>query len=159
DYAVADVCSTTNTGRSHFAHRLAIAVDSPAQLRERLAAFVAGERAPGLMGGHAASKHRPQVVFLFTGQGAQYGGMGRQLYETQPTFRTALDRCAELLRPHLSRSLLSVLYPVPDMVSPLDETAYAQPALFALEYALAELWKSWGIAPDAVMGHSVGEYA
>ena len=77
-----------------------------------------------------------------------------------PVFRAALDRCAELLRSHLDKPLLSVLYPRGRRaVSPLDETAYTQPALFALEYALAELWKSWGIQPSAVLGHSVGEYA
>ena len=84
--------------------------------------------------------------------------MGRQLYETQPTFRAALDACAELLRPYLERPLLSVLYPNPGVDSPLDQTAYTQPALFALEYSLAMLWRSWGVKPAAVMGHSVGEY-
>src|SRR2546426_1226364 len=84
--------------------------------------------------------------------------MGRQLYETQPTFRESLDRCEELLRPHLDRGLLSVLYPNDGQSSPLDETAYTQPALFALEWALFELWRSWGVEPSAVMGHSVGEY-
>lgn len=84
--------------------------------------------------------------------------MGRQLYDTQPTFRDALNQCDELLRPNLSQSLLSILYPESGQSSKLNDTAYAQPALFALEYALAQLWQSWGIEPDAVMGHSVGEY-
>src|SRR5260370_13099667 len=84
--------------------------------------------------------------------------MGGRLYETQPTFRKTLERCEELLRAHMERPVLSVVYPDSEESSLLDETAYAQPALFALEYALAELWRSWGIEPAVVMGHSVGEY-
>jgi acyl transferase domain-containing protein len=84
--------------------------------------------------------------------------MGRQLYDTQPTFRACLNRCDEILRPYLKESLLSILYPEPGKTSLLDQTAYTQPALFAFEYALFELWKSWGVHPDAVMGHSLGEY-
>ena len=157
--SLADVCFTANIGRSHFAHRLAAAADSPGQLREQLAAFIDGRPAAGLVSKHLQSKNRPKAAFLFTGQSSQYQGMGRELYRTQPTFRKALDQCAEILRPYLEQPLLAVLFPEPGVPSPLDETAYTQPALFALEYALAELWQSWGIEPGAVLGHSVGEYA
>jgi acyl transferase domain-containing protein len=154
---LADTCFSANVGRSHFSHRASVTADSVAVLRERLASLAAGSPSPGGRVEQAAST-APRVAFLFSGQGSQYVGMGRRLYETQPTFRAVLERCDELSRPLLGRSLLSVLYPEPGVASPLDETAFTQPALFALEYALAELWRSWGITPSLVMGHSVGEY-
>ncbi len=152
------MCFTANTGRSHFGHRAAVIGETSAALGSALEAYGRGVIAPGLMHGTVERGTGAKVAFLFTGQGAQYVGMGRKLYETAPTFTAALNRCAELLRPYLDRSLLSVLYPSAGNSSPLDETAYTQPALFAIEYALAQLWRSWGIEPAAVMGHSVGEY-
>lgn len=154
--ALQDVAFTANTGRAHFRHRLAVIADSVAAAQTKLALHAAGQAATGVVTGQSVD--RPKIVFLFTGQGSQYVGMGRQLYDTPPTFRATLDRCDELLRRHLDRSLLDVLFPKAGGPSPLDDTAYTQPALFAVEYALAELWKSWGIEPDAVMGHSIGEY-
>ncbi len=193
-----DVCFTANTGRSHYDHRLAVVTESSVQLCQQLSAFAAGKDPNGLSSEQVTKRKPPKIAFLFTGQGSQYVGMGRQLYETQPTFRQTLDQCAEILRPYLEKPLLEVLYPstegergrrgdgemgrwgdgemgrkesnasfppspphplTPSPPHPLDETAYTQPALFALEYALFRLWESWGIKPDAVMGHSVGEYA
>ena len=159
DTQLADVCFTANTGRSHFAHRLAIPAASSAELRDALAAVVAGATPGGVVLGQLKSSRAPEVAFLFSGQGAQYVGMGRSLYETQPTFRRALERCDEILRPLMDRPLLSVLYPDRGTTSPIDETGYTQPALFALEWAIAELWRSWGVEPTAVMGHSIGELA
>ncbi len=156
--ALADICFTANTGRMHFPHRLTISAGSTLQLRERLAAFSAGRTNPGVQSGLVQPQSGQKIAFLFTGQGSQYIGMARQLYDTQPTFRHTLDRCDEILRAYLEQPLLSVLYPTGENPSPLDETIYTQPALFALEYALAEMWRSWGIEPDIVMGHSVGEY-
>ncbi len=156
--SIADVCFTANTGRAHFDHRLTVITESTVQLRKQLGAFAAGRETEGLVSGQVTSRKGPKIAFLFTGQGSQYIGMGRQLYETQPTFRQTLDRCDEILRPYLQKPLLKVLYPATVESSLLDETAYTQPALFALEYAFAELWKSWGIEPAVVMGHSVGEY-
>lgn len=155
--SLADVCFSANTGRSYFDRRLALIVESSTQAREELAAIATGKTSRD-ESENSPNNRKPKVAFLFTGQGSQYVGMGRHLYETQPIFRQTLDRCDELLHPYLNQSLLSILYPEPGTPSLLNETAYTQPALFALEYALAKLWQSWGVEPTAVMGHSVGEY-
>ncbi|NEQ18469.1 MAG: acyltransferase domain-containing protein, partial [Moorea sp. SIO3E2] len=139
-------------------HRLSLVAATKAELQERLKAFGTEEEVTGLVSGVVSGGESPKVAMLFTGQGSQYVGMGRQLYETQPTFRKALEQCAEILQPYLDRHLLEVLYSLEAEESVLEQTAYTQPALFALEYALFQLWQSWGIKPDVVMGHSVGEY-
>jgi acyl transferase domain-containing protein/acyl carrier protein len=155
---LADIAFTANTGRQHFSKRVAVVASSVAETREQLSAFHEGIAAPGVFANETVKAKLSRIAFLFTGQGSQFAGMGRVLYDTQPSFRNTLQRCDELLRPYLNESLLSVLYPAAAESSPIGETAYTQPALFALEYALAELWRSWGIVPAAVMGHSVGEY-
>ncbi len=142
----ADVGFTANTGRSHFPARLAVIGGTPAELRQSLATAEPHE-----------AGEAPRIGFLFTGQGAQYPGMGLGLYETSPVFREALDSCAKGLAPYLQPGLLDVLRGTEPGVS-IHRTAYAQPTLFAVEYALAMLWRSWGIEPVAVMGHSLGEY-
>ena len=158
EISLADVCFTANTGRSHFPHRLATVASSTAQLQEQLQAFETGKPNPQIISGQRSGNRSPKIAFLFTGQGSQYVGMGRELYQTQPTFRKTLLHCDEILREYLEKPLLEVLYPEPGKTSPINETAYAQPTLFALEYALAKLWNAWGIYPEAVMGHSIGEY-
>jgi len=153
---LADLCHTANTGRAHFGSRMGIVAASTAELREKLRSRRSG-KANGVFRGNAPSP--PGVAFLFTGQGAQFAGMGRELYDTQPTFREALLRCGELLKDQLDPPLLEAIYPAENGdCGRVDQTAYTQPALFALEYALYSLWKSWGVEPNAVLGHSVGEY-
>jgi acyl transferase domain-containing protein/NADPH:quinone reductase-like Zn-dependent oxidoreductase/NAD(P)-dependent dehydrogenase (short-subunit alcohol dehydrogenase family)/acyl carrier protein len=159
EVAFPDVCYTTNTGRVHFAHRLALVAETTAAAEAALATVGAGGLAPAVLTGPVVAPTSQKIAFLFTGQGSQYVGMGRELYETQATFRHALDRCAELLRPHLEHPLLAVLFGATGTETLLDETGYTQPALFALEYGLAELWRSWGVEPTWVLGHSVGEIA
>ena len=156
--SLADAAFTANTGRAHFAHRIALVAPSIDRVREQLSAVANGETPHGVFRGETRSDQRVKVAFLFTGQGSQYAGMGRRLYETAPVFRRVLDECAELVRPHLDRPLLSLLYPAAGDEGLIDQTGYGQPALFAVEYALAALWRSWGVEPTLVLGHSVGEY-
>ncbi|MCB0082060.1 MAG: type I polyketide synthase, partial [Caldilineaceae bacterium] len=153
---LADICFTANIGRTDFAYRLAVVGGEKAEISQKLARFAEDEQANALLSGQVIKNKSPKIAFLFTGQGSQYIGMGRELYEKEPVFRQTLEQCDAYLR-QLDISLLSVLYPTGEE-SPLNQTAYAQPALFAIEYALAQLWRSWGINPDVVMGHSVGEY-
>ncbi|MCP4702674.1 MAG: acyltransferase domain-containing protein, partial [Gammaproteobacteria bacterium] len=105
---------------------------------------------------------RRPAVFMFSGQGAQYTGMGRELYQTETVFRERIDICAEYLIPHLQQDIRAILYPNENSGEEaelrLKQTALTQPALFSVEYALAGLWMAWGIRPVAMIGHSIGEY-
>lgn len=151
---------TTLTRRSHFQHRLAIVAESIEQMQQQLEDFAQASELDRFLYREIPVQAQPSpIAFLFTGQGSQYAGMGKVLYETQPTFRRILNQCDEILRDYLELPLLSVLYPDQSDSPYLHQTAYTQPALFSLEYALAKLWQSYGIVPDALMGHSVGEYA
>ena len=157
--SVPNICFTASTKKTHFSHRLAVPVQSHGQIIRKLEIFNFGENDPEICVGEVKSSDAPKLAFMFSDQGAQYVGMGKQFYETQPIFREALNRCSEILDSRLDQPLLSVIYPdSDDQRSLINETTNAQPTLFALEYAMAEMLKSWGIVPDAVMGHSVGEY-
>ncbi len=162
--SLADLCFSASTGRAQLPYRLAVVAGDHGELHSRLAGFSAGQADPAtVFQGQTIANKRPKIAFLFTGQGAQYLGMGRQLYATEATFRQAFDRCDAIVQPWLGRSLHAVLYPADPALEAenaalLDTTLFTQPALFALEYALSALWRSWGIEPAAVIGHSVGEY-
>ncbi|QDU65451.1 type I polyketide synthase [Engelhardtia mirabilis] len=147
-------CRTAATGREHFHWRAALVVEDRAQLELRLAELAVD--GPHEAVGRAAS-HPPRVAFLFTGQGSQYAGMARELHATEPVFRAALERCEVALAPHLDVPLREVLFG--NHTDRLARTDATQPALFAVEVALAELWRSVGVEPTWVLGHSVGEYA
>ncbi len=158
DVALEDIALTAATGRAHLARRVAFVSETKADLARDLHAFAEGQTPPTASEGTLRPGERPRWAFLFTGQGAQYAGMGKGLYESEPVFRSILDRAAKVLEGRLPKPLLSVLFPREGEPTPLSETGYTQPALFALEYALVEQWRAWGIAPSAVIGHSVGEY-
>jgi acyl transferase domain-containing protein/surfactin synthase thioesterase subunit len=152
DACLQDICFTSTSGRMHFPARFAAVATSKEQLQEALAAAVA-EGAPP----RAAGKRR--VAFLFSGQASQYPGMGAELYRHHRVFRDEVDRCAEIVGDRLALPLLDVLLGDPGDAKLIDETAYTQPALFAIQAGLVALWRSWGIVPEAVVGHSVGEFA
>jgi len=149
EQALADVAWTLQQGRRAFLHRRAVVVRTHAEAARALA-----DAAQGVAG--RAGSEAPAAVFLFPGQGAQYAGMARGLHAREPVFREALDRCAELLRPHLGLDLREAVFS--DDADRLKQTALTQPALFAVEYALAQQWMAWGIVPESMIGHSVGEY-
>ena len=156
--ALSDIARTCVVGRSHFAERAAIFATDIADARKKLTAVAAGEAGPGIARGRVAGSTAPEIAFVFTGQGAQYPSMAMRLMESQPVFKQAMEECARRLEPHLPKPLLSVIRGTDGLDGLIDDTRYTQPALFAVEYSLAQLWRSWGVEPAVVMGHSVGEY-
>jgi amino acid adenylation domain-containing protein len=154
---LADVAYTLQVGRRAFAHRRALLCRDP----EDAAAALQSRDPERILTARPEPGDRP-IVFLFTGQGSQYPNMGRGLYEAEPTFRGEVDRCCGLLRPHLGLDLRELLFPAPELepeaAEKLRQTAVSQPALFVIEYALATLWMQWGVRPQAMLGHSIGEY-
>ncbi|KQW87440.1 hypothetical protein ASC94_29105 [Massilia sp. Root418] len=166
---LADVAYTLQTGRAQLAHRRAVVCTDAAGALAALDAMAgAPSGAPSgaelaLSGAAAAATAAPgPLTFLFPGQGLQQVNMGRELYETVPEFRTCVDKCAELLLPMLGLDLRALLYPEPEVqeqaARQLAQTAITQPAMFVVEYALARQLMHWGVQPQAMMGHSLGEY-
>lgn len=156
--SLADISFIVNTGRTHFSQRLGLFCQNKQELSHILQNFLNNLENPSYIQGKVTGRKAKSVVFLFTGQGSQYERMGKQLYDTQPTFQRSLQHCAEILEPYLEESLLSVLYSSDSRQDLINQPIYTQTALFSLEYALAQLWLSWGVEPVAVMGHSLGEY-
>ena len=177
DLNLADVAYTLQVGRRSFSHRRMLICHDRADAVSALTT-----RDPTRVITHAREQRDRSVVFMFSGQGAQYVRMAQELYQQELVFRRSVDQCARLLRPALGRDLREIIYPgdqdketrrqgdkeIDSLLVPLspglaggdllDQTQYAQPALFVIEYALAQLWLSWGIRPQALIGHSIGEY-
>ncbi|MFG6107458.1 beta-ketoacyl synthase N-terminal-like domain-containing protein [Leptothoe sp. EHU-05/26/07-4] len=160
DVDLADLCFTANTGRSHFHHRLAVVGDTLEDIAEKLnddSVEIPSEKSTN---GYARATLGdddipPSVAFLFPGEQSAYLGVGQQLYESQPLFRQTVNRCHEFLQADLGASLIDILYPqsAQDQFASLSDVA-----VFALEYSLAQLWVSWGVQPDFLIGHGLGEY-
>ncbi len=158
DESLRDICATAALRRTHYELRLAVSGATRAEVADRLRVWLAGETTPGTAEGHLESSSSPRRVFVFSGQGPQWWAMGRELLATEPAFREMLQRCETLVAAEAGWSLLAELGR-PEAESRLDQTEIAQPAIFALQVGLAALWKAWGVTPDAVVGHSVGEIA
>jgi len=156
DVNLADVCYSAAAGRAHHPHRIAVVARSTEEAVAALDAARSRMADDDTASDQDAVPRTPRIAFLFTGQGSQYRGMGRVLYDTQPVFRDAIDRCAAILAARLDSPLQEVLFGPGDR---LDDTRFTQPGLFAIEYALATMLGAWGIRPSVVIGHSVGEYA
>jgi acyl transferase domain-containing protein/surfactin synthase thioesterase subunit len=147
-----DICFTSTSGRTHFPVRFAAVVGSKEQLRRALAAESGNGATPEPV-------EERRIAFLFSGQASQYARMGADLYRRQPVFRQEVDRCAGIVGNRLGQPLTDVLLGDDADSILIDETAYTQPALFAVQAGLVALWRSWGVVPDVVLGHSVGEFA
>lgn len=150
-----DIAYTLAVGRKAFDHRAAVVCSSAEDAVQRL-------RSSGSQTNRVAAAKRPEVVFLFPGQGSQFVGMGSALYAAEPVYRREVDECAEILRLHLGCDIRAVLFPADVAASEaaerIQQTQFAQTAIFVTEFAMAKLWQEWGIEPRAMAGHSIGEY-
>jgi acyl transferase domain-containing protein len=157
DLNLADAAYTMKVGRTPFNHRRVAVCLSKEDAVAVLEAPDSTRRATAHQ-----DKRDPGITFMFSGQGAQYAGMGSELYRTEREFRESVDQCAEILQPHLGLDIRQIIYPrdstVEEAAQKLSQTSLTQPALFVVEYALAKLWMSWGVQPTDMVGHSIGEY-
>jgi amino acid adenylation domain-containing protein len=154
---LADVAYTLQEGRKAFNHRRFVVCQT---VEEAISLLETPN--PNRAGSRQTETRDPEIVFMFPGQGSQYANMGLSLYAREPVFQAAVDRCVEILKPLLGKDLREILYPADQddeiAAAALRQTVYTQPALFTIEYALAQLWQSWGVKPAAMIGHSIGEF-
>lgn len=154
-----DLTYTLGVHRNHHPYRMTLLASNMAEVAEELSAFASNQESPKIRSAFAARREEPpRIGFIMSGQGPQWWGMGRELMELEPVFRQAMERCDAALRPWAKFSLLEELGRTEE-TSRLQRTEVGQPAIFAMQVALAALWQSWGVQPSAVVGHSVGEIA
>jgi len=156
--ALTDLCYTASLRRSHLGHRLAVAGANATELRRGLEQFAKGQESASVAVGAVDHERKPRIAFVFPGQGAQWIGMGRELLRTSTVFRRSMEEIDEAIQCETGWSVLTQLED-PSLEPRLARIDVVQPTLFAMEVALAELWASWGILPEAVVGHSMGEVA
>jgi len=149
---LADAAYTLSVDRKHFPYRRMSICSNEEEARKAL------EKAPAFF----VNEKTPSVAFMFPGQGAQYVHMGTDLYQNEPIFRSSVDICAEILKPHLGIDIREILYPAEGtnayFSEQLKQTTIAQPTIFTISYALTQLWMSWGVNPNVLIGHSIGEF-
>lgn len=153
----ADIAYTAAVGRSHFDRRAVVIADNREELADGLLALKDERRQANVRLGKRQSAGQLSIAAMFTGQGSQYAEMGMGLYRSQPTYREAMDQCDAIIQSIRGKSVLRVIAGTEPGES-LHDTTWTQPALFALEYSLSKLWQYWGLQPDYLIGHSVGEY-
>src|SRR6476661_666374 len=155
---LADICYTASVRRTHHDHRLSVLGRSLSEIGEQLDAHFAGEARRGVASGRKLPDTKRKIAFVFPGQGSQWLGMARRLMDQEPVFRTTLESCAQALSRYADWSLLDEIR-ADAATSRLEELDVVQPVLFAVQVALAAQWRAWGVEPDAVVGHSMGEVA
>lgn len=154
--SIGDICYSASVTRPGFEHRLVVSGSGKKEISNELKRFV--DKKPGGWIHQAIGNERPKTVWLFTGQGSQYTGMGKLLYDTEPLFKNEIERCNNVLEPLLGLNLKNLLWDESNSEK-LNSTRFTQPALFALQVSLAKLLLNQGVIPDAVTGYSVGEFA
>lgn len=153
-----DICYTASLRRSHHEFRLTVTGKTNEELADQLTGFLQGKIPDGASTGRANPDSSPRIAFVFPGQGSQWIGMGRELFEREPVFRDAILECEKAIHPYTDWKLTEQLL-ASEEDSRIADIDVIQPILFAIQVALSALWRSWGILPDAVIGHSMGEVA